>query len=148
MKYHQDRYWDQVSDRNPGQSSDRSWKCLCCKDTGVVDTLVLNQYYPGDRDPSDVGSRCQRSGCGEGAKYPGYSLNRDVSPEICQWLHEQDYEARLREPPQRSVVLAKVREGLERIAAALPAPDRDLSSDPILRRDPAIPHCQGDEEDW
>lgn len=149
MSFSADRYWSQVAERNPGKSSDRSWKCLCCKDSGIVDDSLLRKYYPGQsgRNPSDAGARCQRPGCGEGTKYPGYALNRGVSPEVCQWLHEQDAEARLQSPPDREAVLARVRHGLEQIAG-LPAAERDLANDPILARDPDSPYFQGEEVDF
>jgi len=126
-------YWNSVGKRSPQKVLDRGWRCLCCKDSGIVDDLLLRSHYPGpDWQPSGIANRCQRPGCGEGAKYPGYALARDVSPKICQWLHDQDFAAKA-EAPDPSEVIAAVREGVEQIKRSMPnSSQRDFSGDPIL----------------
>ena len=104
------------------------YRCLCCKDTGLVDKWVIRRYktLEGVYGPyeelltGEIGYLCQRPGCRgnevhvateQGTKISSrYSYGlEEMSAEYCKWLHDQEV-ARFRsqeqsaDPPMKTVL--------------------------------------------
>lgn len=145
MPYDDQSYWDSLNARSPSVSSDRSWICLCCRDTGIVDDGLLRRFFDETRDPSDPGYRCSRSGCHSGARYPPGAL-LSIDSNKCQMLHTVAID--LQKGAESIDIRARMAEITNKIAKRLPQENRNLASDPILAKDPDSPYFQGEEVDF
>ena len=136
MKFENEMYWAMIETRSPSQSTDRSWKCLCCRDTGIVDDVLMlrltNALEPEvARETSAPAKRCNRPGC---YAADGFAVNglEAIDSGICQWLHSSAAAEMQGEAPAPSAVIAKVK---QLRVGSMPR-DRDFASDPILASDP------------
>lgn len=132
MTFDDGLYWKKIANRTPQSADGQSWKCLCCKDIGIADSNLVRQYYEPDLIPSDIGSRCERPGCGAGARYPPSSL-KSIGPAACQWLHDKAVEA-LKKPPDQQLVLTEVKNSIQQFRSVPTVEQRPI--DPILANDP------------
>lgn len=101
------------------------WTCLCCKDTAIISPYLLQKYSLAQLDalaelPSAPAYLCQKAGCyanniqAEANGQPIYTerfepgaLHRAISPELCQWVHDQELAA-LRETQKSAQVAPPV----------------------------------------
>jgi hypothetical protein len=136
MTFDADAYWQQVGIRNPTKiDHGKSWKCFCCKDTGIVDPHLLKKHYQRDLAPAVSGYRCDRPRCNAAAGYPSVAFET-IGADACQWLHEQAAIELSRDPPDPKTTIAEIR---TLNFSAVPKPsdrpiDRILADDPDGRR--------------
>ena len=136
MSFQNDIYWAMIEARSPKQSIDRNWRCLCCRDAGIVDDVLLARLtgalLPGEwRETSAPAKRCVRPGCyaADGLAPGGME---QIGADICQWLHT----SAAAEMQETAPAPEKVVELISRLKLAT-VPDRDFSTDRILAKEAA-----------
>lgn len=104
-----EQYWERLKKRNPQPGLERGYRCLCCRDTGLIPTHIilrqLSRALPSVCDEIQVlgGAStpvaCSRSDCkgflkkcDDGQWRPGYTPDSviNISPELCQMVHSQE----------------------------------------------------------
>lgn len=79
------------------KKTEKSYKCLCCRDYGFLPADVIRRYLPDDQEqvangPSASPIACTRKGCNSFGflGYPEGTARDGLSPGTCQHLHDSE----------------------------------------------------------